>query len=76
MAQRIGETISEAMIEVISVPGGDEFQVITRHPPEGRNLTSECLGIRYGAHSAVATAVVASVRVLANAPAHRSTSDQ
>jgi hypothetical protein len=49
MAQRIGETISEAMIEVISVPGGDEFQVITRHPPEGRNLTSEYLGIRYGA---------------------------
>ena len=46
-AQRIGETINKAMIEVISVPSGDKFQVITRHPPEGRNLTSEYLGIRY-----------------------------
>jgi 4-oxalocrotonate tautomerase len=47
VAQRIGETINKAMIEVISVPNGDKFQVITRHPPEGRNLTSEYLGIHY-----------------------------
>jgi 4-oxalocrotonate tautomerase len=47
MAQRIGETINKAMIEVISVPSGDKFQIITRHPPQGRNLTSEYLGIRY-----------------------------
>ena len=46
-ARRIGETVNKAMIEVISVPKGDEFQVIARHPPEGRNLTSEYLGIRY-----------------------------
>ena len=46
-AQRIGETINKAMIEVINVPSGDKFQVITRHPAEGRNLTSEYLGIRY-----------------------------
>ena len=46
-AQRIGETINKAMIDVINVPNGDKFQIITRHPPEGRNLTSECLGIRY-----------------------------
>jgi len=44
---RIGETINKAMIEVINVPDGDKFQIITRHPPEGRNLTSEYLGIRY-----------------------------
>lgn len=46
-ARRIGETVNKVMIEVISVPNGDKFQVITRHPPEGRNLTSEYLGIRY-----------------------------
>jgi 4-oxalocrotonate tautomerase len=47
LAQRIGETINKVMIEVISVPNGDKFQVITRHPPDGFNLTSEYLGIRY-----------------------------
>ena len=46
-ARRVGETVHEAMIGVINVPTGDKFQVITRHPPEGRNLTSEYLGIRY-----------------------------
>jgi phenylpyruvate tautomerase PptA (4-oxalocrotonate tautomerase family) len=46
-AQRIGEAINKAMIEVINVPKGDKFQVITRHPPEGRNVTSEYLGIHY-----------------------------
>lgn len=46
-AQRIGETINKAMIDVINVPKGDKFQVITRHPPEGRNVTSEYLGIQY-----------------------------
>ena len=49
-AQRIGETINKAMMEVINVPNGDKFQVITRHPPEGRNLTSEYLGIEYSAN--------------------------
>lgn len=46
-ARRIGEAINNAMIEVINVPNGDKFQVITRHPPEGRNVTSEYLGISY-----------------------------
>ena len=46
-ARSIGETINQAMIEVINVPKGDKFQVITRHPPEGFNLTPEYLGIRY-----------------------------
>ena len=46
-AREIGETINKAMMEVINVPSGDKFQVITRHPPEGRNLTSEYLGIVY-----------------------------
>lgn len=44
-ARAIGETINKAMIEVINVPSGDKFQVITRHSPEERNLTSEYLGI-------------------------------
>jgi phenylpyruvate tautomerase PptA (4-oxalocrotonate tautomerase family) len=46
-ARRIGEAINKAMIETINVPNGDKFQVITRHSAEGRNLTSEYLGIRY-----------------------------
>jgi 4-oxalocrotonate tautomerase len=46
-AEAIGETINMSMMEIINVPNGDKFQVITRHPPEGRNLTPEYLGIRY-----------------------------
>jgi 4-oxalocrotonate tautomerase len=46
-AQTIGEAINNAMMEVINVPRGDKFQIITRHSPEGRNLTSEYLGTRY-----------------------------
>ena len=46
-ARRIGDTIDRAMIDVIGVPNGDKFQIISRQPPEGRNLTSEYLGIRY-----------------------------
>jgi 4-oxalocrotonate tautomerase len=45
--RRIGETVNRAMIEIINVPEGDKFQVITRHAPEGLNLTSEYLGLRY-----------------------------
>jgi phenylpyruvate tautomerase PptA (4-oxalocrotonate tautomerase family) len=44
---RIGEAINQAMMEVIGVPNGDKFQIISRHPPEGRNLTAEYLGVRY-----------------------------
>ena len=47
MARKIGETVHKSMIEVINVPENDKFQVITRHPPQGLNLTSEYLGIRY-----------------------------
>ena len=46
-AQKIGETIHKAMTDLINVPKDDKFQVITRHPPEGRNVTSEYLGIHY-----------------------------
>jgi 4-oxalocrotonate tautomerase len=43
----IGEAVHKAMIELINVPTADKFQVIMRHPREGRNLTSEYLGIHY-----------------------------
>lgn len=46
-AQRIGATIDQAMMDIINVPKGDKFQIIARHPPEGRNLTQEYLGIAY-----------------------------
>ena len=35
------------MMELINVPAGDKFQIITRHSAEGFNLTTEYLGIRY-----------------------------
>jgi 4-oxalocrotonate tautomerase len=47
MAGRIGEAVNRALMEVISVPKGDKFQVITRRPSDGLNLTPEYLGIRY-----------------------------
>ena len=46
-ARDIGEAINKAMIEVINVPAGDKFQIITRSSADGRNVTAEYLGIRY-----------------------------
>jgi phenylpyruvate tautomerase PptA (4-oxalocrotonate tautomerase family) len=46
-ARDIGEAINKAMMEVINVPNGDKFQIITRHSADGRNITQEYLGIRY-----------------------------
>ena len=46
-ATGIGDAIHRAMMDVIGVPSGDKFQIISRQPPEARNLTSEYLGIRY-----------------------------
>jgi len=43
----IGDIVYRAMTEVINVPAGDKFQVITEHAPEDLNVTSEYLGIRY-----------------------------
>jgi phenylpyruvate tautomerase PptA (4-oxalocrotonate tautomerase family) len=44
---KIGEAIYKVMTEVIGVPNDDKFQVISRHPPQGRNLPAEYLGVRY-----------------------------
>ena len=46
-AREIGEAINRAMNEVINVPAGDKFQIITRSAAGGRNVTPEYLGIRY-----------------------------
>lgn len=46
-AQSIGDAIYEAMTDLINVPEGDKFQIITRHPRGGFNVTKEYLGIRY-----------------------------
>ena len=46
-ARDIGEAINKAMQEVINVPAGDKFQIITRSSADGRNVTPEYLGIRY-----------------------------
>src|SRR5258706_14833363 len=45
--RRIGDFVNDAMIDVFNVPRGDKFQIIARHPPGGRNLTAEYLGITY-----------------------------
>lgn len=49
MAREIGETINKAMQEVINVPAGDKFQIMTRSSADERNMTPEYLGIRYSA---------------------------
>lgn len=43
----IGEVIYKAMIDVINVPAGDKFQIITEHPEEEFNFTGSYLGIEY-----------------------------
>ncbi len=43
----IGEIVYRAMTEVINVPQGDKFQVITEHPVEELNVAESYLGIRY-----------------------------
>jgi 4-oxalocrotonate tautomerase len=43
----LGEIIYRAMREVINVPDGDKFQVITQHPPEELNVSESYLGNHY-----------------------------
>jgi 4-oxalocrotonate tautomerase len=43
----LGEIIYRAMREVINVPDGDKFQVISEHPPEELNVTESYLGNHY-----------------------------
>jgi 4-oxalocrotonate tautomerase len=47
LARDIGEAINRAMNDVINVPSGDKFQIITRSAADGRNVALEYLGIRY-----------------------------
>lgn len=46
-ARQVGDAIHQAMTDVINVPSGDKFQIITWQSAAGRNLTTEYLGIRY-----------------------------
>lgn len=41
----IGDGVHRAMVETISVPPSDRFQVITEHPPEGLIYDPTYLGI-------------------------------
>ena len=43
----LGDIIFKAMRDVIDVPDGDKFQIITEHPPEEFNVTDGFLGNRY-----------------------------
>jgi phenylpyruvate tautomerase PptA (4-oxalocrotonate tautomerase family) len=45
----IGEIVYSAMRDVIDVPDGDKFQVITEHPVEGLNIAPSYLGNDYSA---------------------------
>src|SRR5258708_32702262 len=40
----LGEIVYRAMREVINVPDGDKFQVISDHPSEALNVTESYLG--------------------------------
>jgi 4-oxalocrotonate tautomerase len=46
-ARQVGEAIHQAMVDIINVPSGDKFQIITWQSATGRNLTTEYLGIQY-----------------------------
>ena len=43
----IGEIVYQAMRDVIDVPEGDKFQVITEHAAEELNIAESYLGNRY-----------------------------
>jgi len=43
----LGEIVYRAMREVINVPDGDKFQVISEHPPEALNVAESYLGNHY-----------------------------
>jgi phenylpyruvate tautomerase PptA (4-oxalocrotonate tautomerase family) len=43
----LGEIVYKAMMDVINVPDGDKFQVITEHAPEELNVTEGYMGNRY-----------------------------
>jgi len=42
----IGDAVHQAMVEAISVPPLDRFQIITEHTPDGLIYDPEYLGIR------------------------------
>jgi 4-oxalocrotonate tautomerase len=44
----IGEIIYKAMRDIIDVPDGDKFQVITEHAPDDLNVSEGYLGNHYG----------------------------
>jgi phenylpyruvate tautomerase PptA (4-oxalocrotonate tautomerase family) len=44
--RKIGDAIHQAMVETISVPAKDRFQVITEHDPEDFVFDREYLGIQ------------------------------
>jgi 4-oxalocrotonate tautomerase len=43
--ETLGEVVYEAMIEILNVPKGDRFQVITEHPARGFIFAPDYLGI-------------------------------
>jgi len=43
----LGEIVYRAMREVINVPDGDKFQVISEHPSEALNVAESYLGNHY-----------------------------
>jgi phenylpyruvate tautomerase PptA (4-oxalocrotonate tautomerase family) len=43
--ETVGEVVYDAMIEILNVPKGDRFQVITEHPARGFIFDPDYLGI-------------------------------
>jgi 4-oxalocrotonate tautomerase len=42
----LGDGVHQAMIEALSIPPDDKFQVITEHPPEGLVYDPQYLGVQ------------------------------
>ncbi|HUD87883.1 MAG TPA: tautomerase family protein [Xanthobacteraceae bacterium] len=45
--KELGEIVYGAMIDLINMPEGDKFQVITEHDPQDLNFAESYLGNRY-----------------------------
>lgn len=44
-SKSIGEAVHKAMVEALTVPADDHFQVITEHSPEGLTYDPQYLGV-------------------------------
>ena len=62
---QVGDAVHQAMVETISVPAKDRFQIITQHEPEDFVYDAEYLGIRRSPDLVIIQVTLAAGRTLA-----------